>query len=84
MPVVFALGYLWTAVASVRFSQGKHTFVDQLLFGRELQGYQTIHRLINGKPEPRRPPLDVSITDGGQPGWAIYGTVRVGGVNVIP
>lgn len=36
------------------------------------------------KPRGEGRGLEVSITDTGAAGFAIYGTVRVGGVNVIP
>lgn len=47
--------------------------------------YDTLKWLFKGEPKPLgMPGLEVGSTDSGTEGFAIYGTVRVSGTNVVP
>lgn len=45
---------------------------------------RAVQSLQPGAPKGEGRSLEVAITDTGQPGYAIYGEVRVGGVNIVP
>lgn len=47
--------------------------------------YGTLKWLLDGEPAiPRGPGLEVGSTETDKRGFAIYGTVRVSGTNVVP
>lgn len=76
----------------------QHAKASFLIAWRRLQGgaleanpwgtYKTLTwaygTFIHPAGPPPQPPLDVSLAEGDREAFAIYGTVRVSGTNVIP
>ncbi len=82
-----ALVYVAEAVAGYFAAAGTvaYAFVYAAVYVAEVYAInRAVQSLQPGAPRGEGRALEVAISDTGQPGYAIYGRVRVGGVNVIP
>lgn len=74
-------------VASAIAQQGTATYVVAYVavYALEVYAFEKITASLGAsKPKGEGRGLEVMITDTGAAGFAIYGTVRVSGTNVIP
>jgi len=76
-------GYVASSIAS----EGTATYVIAYaaVYAAEIYALnRVVASLEKSKPKGEGRGLEVAITDTGQAGFAIYGTVRVSGTNIIP
>jgi len=82
-----AFAYIADYFASSIATEGTvlYAFSYTAIYAAELYALNKITASLGAnKPTGAGRGLEVAITDTGQAGFAIYGTVRVGGMSVIP
>jgi hypothetical protein len=85
MSEAFAAGASYVAGSIATEGTATYLFAYAAVYALEVYALNRITASLGAKkPRGEGRGLEVSITDTGQAAFAIYGTVRVSGMNVIP
>jgi hypothetical protein len=85
MSEAFSAGASYVAGSIAAEGTAAYAFAYAAVYALEVYALNRITASLGAsKPKGEGRGLEVSITDTGQAAFAIYGTVRVSGLNVIP